>query len=148
MDRPDVRQQSRPVGEYLAAPGHEALVRTGSTANSATPRPLVRVTAEVRLQHALGAERRRAAGEGALVRHLALRLTTPPLTHRVQEFVLLQLRRGAEGLVAVLHVADIGTVVGVNARVAVQRARRGERLLADGTQERLSCETRIAPTLM
>lgn len=62
--------------------------------------------------------------------------------------MLLQLRRGAERLVAVLHVADIGAVVGVNARVAVQRARRGERLLADGTQERLSCEARIAPTLM
>lgn len=99
---------------------------------------LVGVRAQVRLQHALGAEGGVAAGEAALEGSLALRGSEgSSRAYGVLELVLVQLRGGAEALVAAVHVAEVRLLVAVDAQVARQAALRREALLADLARKRL-----------
>ena len=97
----------------------------------------VGVSPEMGLEESFGAEGHGASGEGALEGEFSLAVRRVRGPHGVLEKVLLELRAGAEGLVAALILADVGPLVVVDAHVALEAAVGGEGLLADLALEEL-----------
>ena len=110
---------------------------TGSICHAILLQVRMRVTAQVRLQHAFRSEGGITSRECAFVGSFALGVMPVTTPHRVKALVLFELCRGTERLTAVFHVTHVGTVVGVDSQMALERAVRAELLGADGADEGL-----------
>ena len=100
-------------------------------------RSRVGMPAEVRLQQPFGAEGHGASGEGALEGEFSLCVTHPPRRHGMLQKMLLELRAGAEGLIAALVAAHVGSFIVMDPHVTLETAIGSEGFLTHLALEEL-----------